>query len=144
MKKTKTKKHKGKLSMTDSTEQGSGKPSEAVAEAAAKPNEAAEGGEQSRLKQLARPRVQSALRLVKDHPLGAVATVAAAAAFIEVEFAVGILAGLGATALLASKSGPEARQQVLTRGKRALERARVALSKGGASDTAAQSAAPPS
>ncbi|MEO8183959.1 MAG: hypothetical protein ABI895_34485 [Deltaproteobacteria bacterium] len=73
--------------------------------------------------------VRDAISLIKQHPLGAVATVAAATAFIEVELAVGILAGLGATALLASQSGPEARQRVLARGKWALDRARVAVAK---------------
>jgi hypothetical protein len=72
-------------------------------------------------------KVREAIGLLKQHPLGAVATVAAAAAFIEVEFAVGLLAGLGATALLAGQSGPEARQQVLARGKWALDRARIAM-----------------
>jgi hypothetical protein len=72
-------------------------------------------------------KVREAIGLLKQHPLGAVATVAAAAAFIEVEFAVGLLAGLGATALLAGQSGPEARQRVLARGKWALDRARTAM-----------------
>jgi len=73
--------------------------------------------------------VRDAISLIKQHPLGAVATVAAATAFIEVELAVGILAGLGATALLANQSGPEARQRVLAGGKWALERARTAVAK---------------
>jgi hypothetical protein len=93
-------------------------------------------------------RVRNAIRLVKEHPLGAVATVAAAAAFIEVEFAVGLLAGLGATALLAGRSGPEARRQVLSQGKLALDRARTAWarsSKSKRSEAAPQAneAAPP-
>jgi hypothetical protein len=71
--------------------------------------------------------VRDAILLFKQHPLGAVATVAAAAAFIEVELAVGILAGLGATAMLATESGPAARQRVLERGKWALARARSAM-----------------
>jgi hypothetical protein len=77
----------------------------------------------------ANPKVKQAIALAKEHPLGAVATVAAAAALVEVEFAVGILAGLGATALLARKTGPEAREQVIARGKKAIEQARVALAK---------------
>jgi len=95
-------------------------------------------------------RVRNALRLVKEHPLGAVATVAAAAAFIEVEFAVGLLAGLGATALLAGRSGPENRRQVLSRGKLALDRARTAWARSGkpkptgAAPQAAEAAPPPS
>jgi hypothetical protein len=73
------------------------------------------------------PKVQRAITLAKEHPLGAVVTVAAAAAFIEVPFAMGILTGLGAASLLTRRSGPEAREQVLARGTRALDRARVAL-----------------
>jgi hypothetical protein len=70
-------------------------------------------------------KVREALSLIKEHPLGAVATVAAATALLEIEFAVGVLAGVGATALLANKSGPERRRLVLERGKWALDRARV-------------------
>lgn len=76
-----------------------------------------------------------AISLIKEHPLGAVATVAAATALLELQFAVGVLAGLGATALLANKSGPERRRLVLERGKWALVRARAmkaALKKGAA------------
>ena len=73
--------------------------------------------------------VRDAISLIKQHPLGAVATVAAATALIEVEFAVGILAGLGATALLANQSGSQARQRVLERGKWALDRARTVVAK---------------
>jgi len=73
--------------------------------------------------------VRDAITLLKQHPLGAVATVAAATALIEVELAVGILAGLGATALLANQTGPEARQRVIVRGKWALDRARTAVAK---------------
>jgi hypothetical protein len=75
------------------------------------------------------PKVQQAITAAKAHPLGAVATVAAAAALVEIEFAVGILTGLGATALLATKSGPEARDEVIQRGRKAIERAREALAK---------------
>jgi hypothetical protein len=73
--------------------------------------------------------VRDAISLIRQHPLGAVATVAAATALIEVELAVGILAGLGATALLANESGPKARQRVLARGKWALDRARTVVAK---------------
>ena len=76
---------------------------------------------------VAQAKLREALSLFKQHPLGAVATVAAATALIEVEIAVGILAGLGATALLATQSGPEARQRVLERGKLAYARARSAI-----------------
>jgi hypothetical protein len=80
------------------------------------------------------PKVRKAIALLQSHPLGLVAVVGAAVALVEIELAVGILTGIGATALLATKSGPEARQEVrglgqevVTRGKAALERARVAL-----------------
>ena len=52
------------------------------------------------------------------------ALLGAAASLVEVELAVGILAGLGATALLTSTSGLETRQEVVARSKWALERAR--------------------
>jgi hypothetical protein len=77
----------------------------------------------------AHPKVQQAITAAKAHPLGAVATVAAAAALVEIEFAVGILAGLGATALLATRSGPQARDEVIARGRQAIERARLAIVK---------------
>jgi hypothetical protein len=98
----------------------------------------------------AHPRVQRAVKLAKEHPLGAVATVAAAAALVELELAVGILAGLGATALLANRTGREARQDVVARGKRAVERARIALAKrprsqpsGAAAASTGEAGAPP-
>jgi hypothetical protein len=79
-------------------------------------------------------KVRKAIALLKSHPLGLVAVVGAAVALVEIELAVGILTGVGATVLLATKSGPEARQEVrslgqgvLTKGKAAIERARVAL-----------------
>jgi hypothetical protein len=67
------------------------------------------------------------LTLLKRHPLGLVAAIGVGAALVEVELAVGLLTGLGATALLATKSGPEARQEVVAKGKAALERARAVL-----------------
>jgi hypothetical protein len=73
--------------------------------------------------------MREAISMIKQHPLGAVATVAAATALIEVELAVGILAGIGATALLANESGSETRQKVLEQGKRALHRARSAMTR---------------
>ena len=66
------------------------------------------------------PKVKQAIEFTKTHPLGAVATVAAAAALVEVEFAVGILAGLGATALLVTDSGSQTRERFVSGGKRAL------------------------
>ena len=44
---------------------------------------------------------------------------AAAIAALEVEFAVGLLAGVGATALLATRPGAEARGEVLSKSKAA-------------------------
>jgi len=88
----------------------------------------------------AHPKVQHALTVAKAHPLGAVVGVAAAVAFVEVEFAVGVLTGIGATALLVAKSGPEARAQVFTRGKEALARARESLKR---KPKPANDAAPP-
>lgn len=67
------------------------------------------------------PRMKSALSLVKKNPLKAVALGAAALASLEVELAVGILAGIGATALLTTKPGAEAREDVLIKGKAARE-----------------------
>jgi hypothetical protein len=75
------------------------------------------------------PKLQQAITVAKAHPLGAVVGVAAAAAFVEVELAVGILTGIGATALLASKSGPQTREQVVTAGKQALARAKEQVQK---------------
>jgi hypothetical protein len=72
----------------------------------------------------AREQVRKAFVALKRHPLGTVALVGAAVALVEVELAVGILAGIGATALLTLKTGPEARQEVLTKGRWAIERAR--------------------
>jgi hypothetical protein len=72
-------------------------------------------------------KARKAFSLLKRHPLGIVAFAGAAIALVEVEVAVGILAGIGATALLATKSGPEARQEVLAKGKWAIERVKGAL-----------------
>lgn len=92
---------------------------------------------------IASAKVREALVLLKQHPLGAVATVAAATALIEVELAVGFLAGLGATALLATRSGPEARQQVLERGRSAYARARSAIATRRKPTPPAEASAPP-
>jgi hypothetical protein len=69
--------------------------------------------------------VRKAIRALKRHPLGVIALIGAAASLIEVELAVGILAGIGATALLTSTSGAETRQEVVARSKRVLDRARA-------------------
>lgn len=74
-------------------------------------------------------RVREAVTALKRHPLGVVALAGAAVALVEVEVAVGILAGIGAGALFATKSGPEARQEVLTRGNEVLARGKLALAK---------------
>lgn len=86
-------------------------------------------------------RARQVLSTLKRHPLGIVLAVGAAVALVEIELAVGILTGIGATALLATKSGPEARQEVLAKGhevvakgKAAIERARVALAHRKAAD----------
>jgi len=110
-------------------------------ETAASPAPAATEG--SRATAVASAKVREALGLLKEHPLGAVATVAAATALIEVELAVGILAGVGATVLLATKSGPEARQQVLERGKQVYARARGAIATRRKPTPAAAGASPP-
>lgn len=75
------------------------------------------------------PKVKQAIEFTKTHPLGAVATVAAAAALVEVEFAVGILTGLGATALLVTDSGTQTREKVVSSGKRALSSGKLAFAK---------------
>src|SRR4051812_41577262 len=54
--------------------------------------------------------VRRAIRALKRHPLGVIALIGAAASLVEVELAVGILAGIGATALLTTTSGPAMRQ----------------------------------
>jgi hypothetical protein len=94
-------------------------------------------------------RVRKAIALVKSHPLGVVLAVGAAVALVEIELAVGILTGVGATALLVTKSGPEARQEVrslgqevFTKGKAAIERARIALASRSKTQPAAADAAP--
>lgn len=78
---------------------------------------------------MAHPRVRGAVTLAKKHPLGTVAAAGAAAAFVEVPFAVGVLTGLGATALLVRRTGAEARREVLARGRDALARARTKLAR---------------
>jgi hypothetical protein len=80
---------------------------------------AAEATPESEPKTVAYPRMKSALALVKRNPLKAVALGAAAIASLEVELAVGILAGIGATALLTTKPGAEAREEVVSKGKAA-------------------------
>ena len=61
---------------------------------------------------------QEAVALLKQHPLRALAVGAAAQALVEVEFAVGVLAGLGVTALLVTRTGAEVRREVLTQARK--------------------------
>jgi hypothetical protein len=100
------------------------------------------------------PKVKQAIEFTKTHPLGAVATAAAAVALVEVEFAVGILTGLGATALLVTDSGPQTREKFVSGGKRALSSGKLAFAKArgaftrkpkveAAASTPAQPPAPP-
>jgi hypothetical protein len=84
---------------------------------------------ESEPKTVAYPRVKSAITLVKENPLKAAALGAAALASLEVELAVGILAGIGATALLATRPGSETREEVLTRSKAAFGRAKRVLAR---------------
>jgi hypothetical protein len=88
---------------------------------------------ESEPKTVAYPRMKSAFALVKKNPLKTVALGAAAIASLEVELAVGILAGIGATALLATKPGAETRDEVLSKSKAAKDgvvtRSRAAFDK---------------
>jgi hypothetical protein len=86
-------------------------------------------------------RFRKAINLLKGHPLGIVALIGAAAALVEIELAVGILTGIGATALLATKNGPQAREEVLAKGKWAIERARAFASRPRSAEAAPASAA---
>jgi hypothetical protein len=70
------------------------------------------------------PVIGKATRAIKDHPVALVALIGASAAFIEFELALGMLTGIGATALLATAGGPETRQQLLARSRWLLDRAR--------------------
>jgi len=74
-------------------------------------------------------RVRKAVTALKSHPVGVIALAGAAVALVEVEIAVGILAGIGATALLVTKTGPEARQEVLSKGNEVLTKGKLALAK---------------
>lgn len=74
-------------------------------------------------------RVRKAVTALKSHPVGVIALAGAAVALVEVEIAVGILAGIGATALLVTKTGPEARQEVLSKGNEVLSKGKLVLAK---------------
>jgi hypothetical protein len=82
------------------------------------------------------------LGLLKRHPVGLVAAIGVGIALVEVELAVGLLTGIGATALLATKNGPEARHEVVAKGKAAIERARAVLASRTKPAEAAPAAAP--
>lgn len=64
--------------------------------------------------------IERARTFVRRHPLGVVAVVALGAACIEIELAVGVLAGVGTAALLVSRDGASTRQLVASGGRRAL------------------------
>ena len=119
------------------------KPAEEAPKAADAAAPAAEAGPSIVTKLKTHPKVQHALTVAKEHPLGAVVGVAAAVALVEVEFAVGILTGIGATALLAARSGPEARKRVVTTGKQAWSSARERVQKARKPKAAAEAAPPP-
>jgi hypothetical protein len=89
-----------------------------------------------------RPRTERARWLIETHPLGALAAGAAVAALFEVEFAVGLLAGIGVTALLATQTGAEARREALRRSKHLLGFMRGSSTR--REDTAATDPAPAS
>ena len=111
----------------------SDKPNEKVTEAAP----AAEGAVTAKKLELAK-----ILGVLKRHPLGLVALVGAAAALVEVELAVGLLTGIGATALLATKNGADVRHDVVSKSKAAIERARAALASRSKPSDAPATAAP--
>jgi hypothetical protein len=65
------------------------------------------------------------LRSIEKHPVRAVGIAAAAGALVQVELAVGLLLGAGATAMLATRSGPEARRELASRLERLAQNART-------------------
>lgn len=75
--------------------------------------------------------IDRARAFVRRHPLGAVVVVALGAACIELQVAVGVLAGLGTAVLLVSRDGASTRQRVATHGRRALASLRDAYGKRG-------------
>jgi hypothetical protein len=121
---------KGEQTMSDVTQEG------------AKPPDTAPTAEAAGSASTKPAQVRKAFGALKKHPLGVIALMGAAVALIELELAVGILAGIGATALLTKKTGPEARQEVLAKGKWAVGRARALTTRGKEKEQAAASAAP--
>jgi hypothetical protein len=79
--------------------------------------------------------VRKALREVKRHPLAAAAALGAGAAFIEVELALGVLAGIGATALLMTANGAQTRQELAERARALVSRAKTRASDAAAAAT---------
>jgi hypothetical protein len=72
-------------------------------------------------------RARYAITLVEKHPWKAIAAGVAAGTLIELEFALGLLAGIGATLLFVTRTGPEARRELVDKGKLLLGRARSAF-----------------
>jgi hypothetical protein len=89
---------------------------------------------------------QGVLDALKKHPLGTIAAGAALGLLIEEEIALGILAGMGMTALFATRTGPEARREVTAKVEAILGRARSrwqAQSNEGTSPPSPEATAPP-
>jgi hypothetical protein len=145
---TKKKRRKG-TAMSESNETAaptSGEAAAAPAEAAAPTPAAtasdAAASEPSLVTKLkTHPKVQQALSVAKEHPLGAVVGVAAAAAFVEVELTVAFLTGIGAATLLVAKNGPQARDQIISVSKQAVAKAKQSVQK--RRQPASAEAAPP-
>lgn len=66
----------------------------------------------------------SAMDRVKRHPITALSTLGVAAAFIKVELAVGLLAGVAGAAFLANQSGTQTRRALADKSRLLLSRAR--------------------
>jgi X-X-X-Leu-X-X-Gly heptad repeat protein len=79
-----------------------------------------------RLALAVRHRGARAAVLVKRHPLTALTTLGAAAAFFEAPFAVGLLAGVAGAAFLVNQPGPQARQILAGNSRLMFSRAREA------------------
>lgn len=87
--------------------------------------------------------MQGVLDTLKKHPLGTIAAGAAMGMLIEEEIALGILAGIGLTALFATRTGPEARREVTAKVEEILGRARSRLQARSSQGTSAPSPEPP-
>ena len=71
-------------------------------------------------------RFRRAIALIEKHPVKVIAAGVAAAALIEVELALGLLLGIGATLLFVARPGVEARRDLVDTGKLLFGRARGA------------------